>query len=298
MNNEKLIDAIGLIDDKMIADAKLGRIKKHRYLIPAIAAVLVVLIIPSFIFGAGYLFGHLGAGGVPDPMLRYSYDSNKLLSICRINLKATDNKNKKAVSPDYNYKELRSHVGAGIFGVEYADEEKVVITTGKGIFIYNYKQDYTIINFDLDKIGVPGFNQGDSASYIRVDKSGRYCVMDSSDGWGIKDSVIEHRIIDFENGTVRLINEDDIPEDFEPFKTIQIDLYSKKNKELPHGFPGDVAASYTKSDGEKQIFYTNIEADSGAETLVGKTDLVIVSPDKSYTTQRIFANLYDEFSKK
>ena len=298
MNNEKLIDAIGLLDDKMIADARIGRIKKHRYLLPAIAAVLIVLIIPSFIFGAGYLFGHIGAGGVPDPMFRYSYDSNKLLSICRINLKATDSKNKKAVSPDYNYKELRSDVGAGIFGVEYADEEKVVITTGKGIFVYNYKLDITTINFDLDKIGVPGFNQGDSASFIKVDKSGKYCVMDSSNGWGIKDSAIEHRIIDFETGTVRLINEDEIPKNFEPFETIEIDLYSKKNKELPHGFSGEVAASYTKSNGEKQIFYTNIKADSSSEALVGKTDLVIVAPDKSYTTQRIFANLYDEFIEK
>ena len=300
MIDEKIIDAVGMLNEELLYQASSDR-KKHSR-IKNIAAVLAIIFIPAAVILSGfYIFGHIEAGvNSADPAYKYSYDSGKLLMICRLNLNSADD---NAADGEYDYKELYEHVGAGIFGVEYADGEKVVITTGKGIFVYDYKLDYMINNFDLDKIGVPGFNQGDSSSSIRVDKSGDYCVMQSCEFWTNPDRKIEYRIINFKNGEITQISEDDIPNDFLPFETEELDFYSKENKNLPFGHAGSITASFTDSNGEKLIFYTNIESSmekievEGTHALVGYTELVIVKPDKSYITQRIFASMFEEFEK-
>jgi hypothetical protein len=297
---DKLIDAIGMIDDEMLYEAEFSGAKRYPNLLRNLAAaVLILLILPSAVCGFQWI-KKLSANA-PDPAFRYAYHGDKLLMICRLDMNATDLQNQKNISDDYDCRELRAHVGAGIFGVEYADSEKVVITTGKGIFVYNYKSDYMINYYDLDEIGVPGFNQGDCASSISVDKSGEYCVMQSCDTWTSPE--IEYRLIELSRGEIRKISEEELPESFEPVETEEIDLYSNENKSLPNTFSGSVSASYTDEKGEKYIFYTNIDSDTknlekeGKRALVGNTDLVIVKPDKTYTQQRIFGCMYEEFAK-
>ena len=127
--------------------------------------------------------------------------------------------------------------------------------------------------------------------------------MQSCEFWTNPNRKIEYRIINFKNGKIRQITEDEIPQDFSPFETEELDFYSKENKSLPFGHAGSVTASFTDSNGEKLIFYTNIESNTenievkGTRALVGYTELVIVKPDKSFTTQRIFASMFEEFEK-
>ena len=92
---------------------------------------------------------------------RYSFDNHKLLMLCRMDISPNANNNDNINTEEYDINELRSQVGTGIFGVNYADDEKVVITTGKGVFVYNYQLKDMINTFDLDKIEIPGFNQGE-----------------------------------------------------------------------------------------------------------------------------------------
>ena len=193
--------------------------------------------------------------------------------ICRMDISSNANNNDNINTEEYDINELRSQVGTGIFGVNYADDEKLVITTGKGVFVYNYQSNDMINTFDLDKIGIPGFNQGDKASYIRVDRSGE----------------------------VKSINKSEIPKDFSLFETepnkYQPDSDSDKNFDLPYSWPGSITASYINSNGENISFYTNIERSSDNKAIVGNTDLVIVSPDRRYTTQKIFGCIFPEFDK-
>ena len=164
------------------------------------------------------------------------------------------------------------------------------------MFIYNYKSNNMINNFDLDKIGIPGFNQGDKSSLIRVDKGGEYAVLESSDNWFDVDSFIEYHIINFKSGEVNKINQSEIPKDFSQFETEPMKYHPESDADerfdLPYSWPGEIMASYINSNGERISFYTNIERNSDNRVIIGNTDLVIVSPDRSYTTQRIFGCLF------
>ena len=168
------------------------------------------------------------------------------------------------------------------------------------MFIYNYKSNNMINNFDLDIIGIPGFNQGDKSSLIRVDKGGEYAVLESSDNWFDVDSIIEYHIINFKSGEVNKINQSEIPKDFSQFETEPMKYHPESDADesfdLPYSWPGEIMASYINSNGERISFYTNIERNSDNRVIIGNTDLVIVSPDRSYKTQRIFGCLFSEFN--
>ena len=89
--------------------------------------------------------------------------------------------------------------------------------------------------------------------------------------------------------------------DFSLFETepnkYQPDSDSDKNFDLPYSWPGSITASYINSNGENITLYTNIERSSDNKVIVGNTDLVIVSPDRRYTTQKIFGCIFPEFDK-
>lgn len=273
---------------------------KNKHILAVAVCLVVVMIVVAIAVGKGTdLFSQISVS--PNSQaVKYSYDNKKLLMICRMDISPNANNNDNINTEEYDINELRSQVGTGVFGVNYADDEKVVITTGKGVFIYNYKSNNMINNFDLDKIGIPGFNQGDKSSLIRVDKSGEYALLESSDNWFDVDSFIEYHIINFKSGEVNKINQSEIPKDFSQFETEPMKYHPESDADerfdLPYSWPGEIMASYINSNGERISFFTNIERNSDNRVIIGNTDLVIVSPDRSYTTQRIFGCLFSEFN--
>ena len=274
---------------------------KNKHILAVAACLAVVMIVVAVAVGKGTdLFSQISVS--PNSQaVKYSYDNKKLLMLCRMDISPNANNNDNINTEEYDINELRSQVGTGIFGVNYADDEKVVITTGKGVFVYNYQLKDMINTFDLDKIEIPGFNQGDKASYIRVDRSGEYAVIESSENWGNIDSVVKYHIIYFKSGEVKSINKSEIPKDFSLFETepnkYQPDSDLDENFDLPYSWPGSITASYINSNGENITLYTNIERSSDNKVIVGNTDLVIVSPDRRYTTQKIFGCIFPEFDK-
>ena len=282
-------------------DIKHQRRLKNKHILVAAACLAVLIIAVTVVVGNGTnLFNQVSVTSFGQSSL-YSYDNNKLLMICRMDINPNTNNNDNINTEEYDNNELRSQVGAGIFGVNFADDEKVVITTGKGVFVYNYKLNKMINTFDIDKLEVPGFNQGDKSSRIRVDKSGEYAILESSDNWFDIDSIVEYHYINFKSGEVKKINQSEIPKDFSLFETEPMkyhpDSDSDKEFDLPYSWPSEITASYINSNGESITFYTNIERSSDNKVIVGNTDLVIVSPDRRYTTQKIFGCIFPEFNK-
>lgn len=274
--------------------------RNNKHILFAVACLAVVIIVFAIVVGKGTdLFNQINITSLSQSS-RYSFDNHKLLMVCKMDISPNAKNNDNINTDEYDINELRSQVGTGVFGVNYADDEKVVITTGKGVFIYNYKSNNMINNFDLDKIGIPGFNQGDKSSLIRVDKSGEYALLESSDNWFDVDSFIEYHIINFKSGEVNKINQSEIPKDFSQFETEPMKYHPESDADerfdLPYSWPGEIMASYINSNGERISFYTNIERNSDNRVIIGNTDLVIVSPDRSYTTQRIFGCLFSEFN--
>lgn len=274
--------------------------RNNKHILFAVACLAVVIIVFAIVVGKGTdLFNQINITSLSQSS-RYSFDNHKLLMVCKMDISPNAKNNDNINTDEYDINELRSQVGTGVFGVNYADDEKVVITTGKGVFIYNYKSNNMINNFDLDKIGIPGFNQGDKSALIRVDKSGEYALLESSDNWFDVDSLIEYHIINFKSGEVNKINQSEIPKDFSQFETEPMKYHPESDADerfdLPYSWPGEIMASYINSNGERISFYTNIERNSDNRVIIGNTDLVIVSPDRSYTTQRIFSCLFSEFN--
>ena len=274
--------------------------RNNKHILFAAACLAVVIIVFAIAVGKGTdLFNQINITSLSQSS-RYSFDNHKLLMVCKMDISPNAKNNDNINTDEYDINELRSQVGTGVFGVNYADDEKVVITTGKGVFIYNYKSNNMINNFDLDKIGIPGFNQGDKSSLIRVDKCGEYALLESSDNWFDVDSFIEYHIINFKGGEVNKINQSEIPKDFSQFETEPMKYHPESDADerfdLPYSWPGEIMASYINLNGEHISFYTNIERNSDNRVIIGNTDLVIVSPDRSYTTQRIFGCLFSEFN--
>ncbi len=274
--------------------------RKNKHILAVAVCLAIVMIVVAVAVGKGTdLFNQVSVS-TNSQAVRYSYDNKKLLMICRMDISPNANNNDNINTEEYDINELRSQVGTGIFGVNYADDEKVVITTGKGVFVYNYKTNNMINTFDLDRIGISGFNQGDMASYIRVDRSGEYAIIESSDNWGDIDRVVEYHILFFKSGEVKRIEYSEIPKDFSKFETESMKYHHKsdsdKDFDMPYSLPSTITASYINSNGESITFYTNIERGSDNKVIVGNTDLVIVSPDRSYTTQKIFGCIFPEFN--
>ena len=271
-------------------DTKRLNKRNNKHILFAAACLAVVIIVFAIVVGKGTdLFNQINITSLSQSS-RYSFDNHKLLMVCKMDISPNAKNNDNINTDEYDINELRSQVGTGVFGVNYADDEKVVITTGKGVFIYNYKSNNMINNF----------NQGDKSSLFRVDKGGEYAVLESSDNWFDVDSIIEYHIINFKSGEVNKINQSEIPKDFSQFETEPMKYHPESDADerfdLPYSWPGEIMASYINSNGERISFYTNIERNSDNRVIIGNTDLVIVSPDRSYKTQRIFGCLFSEFN--
>ena len=94
---------------------------------------------------------------------------------------------------------------------------------------------------------------------------------------------------------------EDIPDDFTAFETKAMSYCPKGDSDtdfnLPYAWCGDIMASYTNENKDEINFYTNIEPDENGSVIIGNTELVIVYPDNSFTTQRVFADIFPEFKK-
>lgn len=287
MSNEKLIDAIGMLDDEMIYEAKFGKVKHFPHIAKVIAAALIIMIIPMAVIGAFNMLGHMGTDGVY-PNTKYSFRNEKLMKICNINITY------ESYEPTPDLKLTMQYIGSEICGVEYADDEKVVFTSRTGIFVYNYKSDNIVYTFDLEKIGVPAFNQGDdSYSILQVDKSGRYAILKSTDNSGNK-----YHYINLLNGEVKDIAENDIPEDMESIETQEMTYYPESDSDdsfnyySPKAHTSSYMANYHNCN-----FFMCIEPDNKGKLLVGNMELLIVKPDGSFTTQRVFADMFPKIRK-
>lgn len=275
--------------------------KKHRGLkaVSVIAAALVLII--ALVLALPIIISSENNRVDTDSTMKryivtvYSYREDKLLQLCN-----TDISDQNANKLTQKNRELFERVGAGVSGVEYADENKVVFTTGKGVFVYDYHDERILLTFDLDTIGVPGFNQGDSGSYIQVDNHGEYAILTSSEDW-IDNENREYHILDFLSGESKRIDKKGIPDDFSPAMTEAYRYYPKSDADdtvdLPASWHSSHMASYIDENDRTVGFYTNIERDPDGKVIVGNMDLVIVQPDRSYRTQRVFASLYPEFGE-
>ncbi len=286
MNNQKLVDAIGLLDDNMILDAHNGKPKKT-LILKAVAAVLAIILVPTIvIFSGGYIFGHIGSD-VSDPTLKYAFTQEALMDICQQHIGSIS-----ATSDPPEY----VSVGANPPEIHYADEEKIVFTTLEGVFVYNYNTLQIEKNYSLEKIGIPFFAQGDRATCISVDESGDYALLTSSENMSSVDRALEYRILDFNSGKADKIKNSEIPENFKAFK-VEENIYKPKNDsdfsfELYES--KDFPSSQMVSFGDKDFFLViDIQEDTMYNALLGCAEVVIVDSKGSFITKKLFS----DFSK-
>ncbi len=300
MNNEKLVDAIGMLDENIIYDAKFEHIKRIPRLVQFIAAAIVIIVISGVLFGSGfYYFKNMGDNYYLTTG-KYSFSKEKLLTVCNINLnKISKDNNNDTKNPSYNKSELYKNIGAYTCEIWYADEKKILFTIGTGIFIYDYMSDNIINSFDLEKIRVPGFNQGDVTTYISVDKSGDYALLESSENMFSDNPEIEYHLVNVKNGEVSKIKKNEIPDDFQQFETQDMTYIPKSDSDnnfhYPFAWVSSKMVSYTNSKGEKLDFYMNTDINKEGEVLIGNTDLVIVFPDGKFKNQRVFGSVFPAF---
>lgn len=282
MNSEKIVDAIGMLDDKMIADAREPKIKRFPTAVKVVAAVLAVLLIPTaVIFGGGQLLGRIGSDAA-DPKYRYAFTQEALTGICKQTMYskyATDGTMCISANPPE---------------ICYADSEKVIFITFEGIYVYNYIEECLEYTVSLDKIGVPYFSQGDKSTYISISEDGGYALLTSSENMSSVDRVLEYRILNLKNCDIDVLGKNEIPA-FDSFKT-EANSYRNANNTLdifgPDDFVSDRMARFENTD-----FFVMIDTDESEGALIGFTELVIVNEDGSFTTQRVFDEVSASFAE-
>lgn len=274
------------------------KLKQHRGIKAASAIAAAIALVTAVTLLAFNPF-KWGESTLRYTVTEYSFREDKLRQLCEsdVNVHNVENHN-----GGKEYEELFQNVGSGISGVVYADAEKVVFTTGRGVFVYDYQKEQMLLTFDLDTLGVPGFNQGDVASAIEVDNKGQYALLISSDNWSDSKPEYEYHKLDFASGEAVQIAQKEIPADFSPVLPEARRYFPKSDSDtaydLPDSWPSSRMASYINENSEIIGFYTNIERDQDGRVTVGNMDLVIVQPDRSYTTQRVFAGLFPQFQRK
>lgn len=282
MNSKKIVDAIGMLDDKMITDAREPKINRFSTAVKVVAAVLAVLLIPTVvIFGGGQLLGRLGADAA-DPKYRYAFTQEALMGICKQTMysKSAD--------------DGLMCISANPPEICYADSEKVIFITFEGIYVYNYKEECLEYTVSLDEIGVPYFSQGDRSTYISISESGDYALLTSSENMSSVDRILEYRILNLKNCDIDVPGENET-HNFNAFKT-EANYYRNANNTLgifePDDFVSDRMARFENTD-----FFVMIDTDETEGALIGFAELVIVNTDGSFTTQRIFDEVSENFAQ-
>lgn len=282
MNNEKLVDAIGLLDDEMIIDARNPKIRRYPTAVKAVAAVLAVLLVSAgVVFGAGKILGNLGADAA-DPKYRYAFTEEALAGICRQSMYSVATTSDPPVG---------ATIGAAPPEILYADEKKVVFLTYEGVYVYDYIAEQLDTSFSFEKIGVPNSCQGDKTTRVSVSKDGKYMLLTSSENMSSPDRKLEYRIVRLQTADIDILGKNETP-DFDAYVTEKnIYLYNEPDYDFIDA--NDFAGSKMASVGDRD-FFVMVNSDYGA--VIGNTELVIVNSDGTFTSRKVFAKIFEEYT--
>ncbi len=154
------------------------------------------------------------------------------------------------------------NVGAWTPSIEYADREKVVFDVASGIFVFNYRDGRLVRTFDTDKLGVPGFQQGDAFSSLLVSEDGSRGLLTSQTADEATGALRqEYRELDLESGSVKkLENSQAFYDRYTVFQTYPVT--PRERSELPGWIFGSFAAVAEGSD-----YLMALDFEQGAGTL-------------------------------
>lgn len=282
MNNEKLVDAIGMIDDKLIAQAKAPKPKTNT-IRRVIAAVLIIALIPvgmsAALFGGMFIFGGDLKADSCAPMYRYELEDTEIQALCKQQIISDDNK-----FADGAPENLSDSVGSVAIEIHYADENRVVFTAYNGIFVhYRSAHDYIELSFSTDKMGIPGFNQGDKTTFIEVDENGEHALLKSSNNMSQVGAKITYHLLNLSTGELSEISKDEIPESFRKFE-LSKNSYVKNHDDLL----SSKMASYTDENGVKHDCYISVSPDDENGYIIGNAELIEVSENEESRTFDLF----------
>lgn len=321
MNKDKLVDAIGMLDEEMLFSAQNSKSKVFS-LARVVAAVLVLLLISGAVLGSISL---LGNREIKD----YSFSRDEMRLLCNTVIisrgqtlggysdetptiagpssgEPDSNKGSAIVTTssadEIKFSSTQSSVnalvGANPCEIRYADGEKIVFTTHTGIFVYNYVLEEIVASFSLEKMEIHGFNQGDKATSISVHKSGDYAVLTTSDEMSSYNAKKEYRIVDFRDSSVKEINGQQIPEDFKPYILESNDYLPKGDNDTefryytPNAFvSSQKATARCAQTKEVADFIIRIEPDSEGKVTYGNAELLVITPSGSFDTKRLFSSI-------
>ncbi len=282
MNNEKLVDAIGMIDDKLIAQAKAPKPKTNT-IRRVIAAVLIIALIPvgmsAALFGGMFIFGSKLEADSSAPMYRYELEDSEIQALCKQQIIVEDNKYAEGAPEN-----LSDSVGSVAIEIHYADENRVVFTTYNGIFVhYRSAHDYIELSFSTDKMGIPGFNQGDKTTFIEVDKNGEHALLKSSNNMSQVGAKIKYHLLNLSTGELSEISKDEIPKSFRKFELTK-NSYIKNHDDLL----SSKMASYTDENGVKHDCYISVSPDDENGYIIGNAKLIEVRKNEEAKTYDLF----------
>ena len=291
MNNEKLVDAIGMLDDELIAQAKAPKPRTNS-IRRIIAAVLIIALIPvgmsAALFGGMFMFGTKLEADSAAPMYRYELEDSEILALSE----------QPVISENYKYSgdssgsseiygsidNTSDSVGSVAIEIHYADENRFVFTAYNAIFVhYRSAHDYIELSFSTEKMGIPGFNQGDNTTFIEVDKSGEYALLKSSKNMSQAGAKIDYHILNFYTGELTKIKKYEIPEDFEKFE-----LSKNSTIENHDDLLSTKMASYSDENGIKYDCYISVSPDDENGYIIGNAELVVISENKDIKTFDLF----------
>lgn len=184
---DKLVDAVGLLDDAIITHAKFSRTYARRFITGVAAAALAVLLIP---LGTLFFLATRPAGApAPNggaPRLLSKEECAFPQAELRRYVNQSVNLSPDATMPGSYYEQS---YGANLPEIAYADLERVVFRHGNGVFVYSTKAHEITATYDLEKLGLPPFMQGSVSSWLYVDDLGLYAYLGSFDDDGMNDAV-------------------------------------------------------------------------------------------------------------
>lgn len=146
----------------------------------------------------------------------YSFSAEKLAAFCGKD---------KAIAD----KTADRQVAAWTPQIAYADSEKVVFGVATGVFVFDYHSGTFLNTFDLDKIGVPAFAQGDSFSSLTASDDGKRALLYSHTHGAPAE---EWRLLNLETGEVGMLaGEEAFFEKYNSFQTTPVHI--NERDELP-----------------------------------------------------------------
>lgn len=286
MNKDKLVDAIGLLDDKMIADAKTKKARTPIYK-QIIAAVLIITLIPVALFGGMSLFGRFMYAGSSGPSMEYEFNILELSSLCRTSFDVE-------INPDVgiNPNSLNNTLGANPIEIRHANEMRVIFTTQDGIFeFFKYNDDYIESSFSLKKMGLPSFNQGDNATQMQVDEYGENALLISSNNMSQAGADICYQNLNFVQNKLTDIEKSEALS-FEAYELSE-NRYLNTNKDfaLNTDWLSSKMAVYYNEEGKKVECFIKVPNDVEKGYIIGNAELVEVYEDGSYRIYDLFKQI-------